>query len=320
MYVLKDVLIIFLFAIVIASAVSPFAAWFERRGLPRVLGVLLLYLVVFGGFGVVSSLVIPSIARDVIQLTSVFPKIAQTVTTSLDTVQRESPKYFDFVGEIQNILDVLSTYLQQFSQSAVGLVVSVFGGVASFAAIIVISFYLSAMKNGIEMFLKSVVPSEYHTYAIDLWKRSEIKVGRWLQGQILLSLLVGLAVYVGLSLMNIKFALVFGILSMLLEIVPVAGPVLAAIPGVLMAFIQSPTMGLWVIVFYTAVQQTESHLLVPVVLGRAIGLNPVVVIMALLIGSQLAGIPGAILSVPMATIVVEILNDMSVGHENEKST
>lgn len=316
LYLLKDVLIIFAFAIVIASAVSPFVTWFEMRGLPRVLGVLLLYLMVFSVIVIVSSLLIPSISSDLLQLTTVFPKIIETVSTSLDVVQKESPKYFDFVGEIQNILDVFSSYLQQFSQSAVGLVVGIFGGVASFAAIIVISFYLSVMKDGIQMFLKSVVPREYETYAMDLWRRSELKVGRWLQGQLLLGLIVGLVVYVGLSLMDIRFALVFGILSMLLEIVPVAGPVLAAIPGVFIAFLQNPTLGLWVLLFYVVVQQLENHLLVPLVLGKTVGLNPVAVLMSLLIGGKLAGIPGAILAVPVATIIVEILDDMAIHKDN----
>jgi predicted PurR-regulated permease PerM len=102
---------------------------------------------------------------------------------------------------------------------------------------------------------------------------------------------------------------------MALEIVPIAGPVLAAIPAVIIAFLQSPTLGLWVIIFYTVVQQFENHVLVPIVMGRSVGLNPVVIILALLIGGSLAGIPGAILAVPVATVIVEIINDMAKHKE-----
>jgi len=319
LYLLKEILVIFLLAIILASGIAPFANWLESKGIPRLLGVLLLYLVVFGLAIFVLSLIVPFLSQDFAQLTAVFPKVVEQVSSSLDEVQTGS-RYFDFLGEIQNILDALSTYLQQFSQSAVGLVVGIFGGVLSFLAIIVISFYLSVMKKGIESLLSSILPDKYEAYAIGLWKRSEIQVGRWLQGQLLISLLVGLLVYVGLSVMGVKFALVLGILAMLLEIVPVAGPILAALPAIGLAFLQSPTLGIWVIVLYTVIQQVESHVILPLVLGKTTGLNPVAVIMALLIGAQLAGIVGAILAVPIATIIVEVINDMARNKELRRAS
>jgi predicted PurR-regulated permease PerM len=98
---------------------------------------------------------------------------------------------------------------------------------------------------------------------------------------------------------------------MLLEIVPIAGPVLAAIPAILVAFIQAPSLGLYVLIMWVVIQQTENHLLVPLVLGKSTGMNPIVVILAILIGAELAGIVGALLGVPVATIIVELLDDMA---------
>ncbi|MEK7125058.1 MAG: AI-2E family transporter [Patescibacteria group bacterium] len=315
LYLLKDILVVLLFAIIIASAVSPFANWLESKKFPRLLSVLMLYLMIFGAVILLVSLVVPFVSSDLVQLTSIFPKIVDKVSSSLDVVQQGSPRYFDFLSEVQNLLDLFSNYLQQISQSAISLLISVFGGMFSFVAIIVISFYLSVMKKGVEAFLESVVPRRYEDYAVDLWQRAETKVGRWLQGQLLLALVVGLVVYVGLSLMGMKFALVFGMLAMLLEIVPVAGPVLAAIPAIFLAFIENPTLGIWVLVFYIVVQQLENHILVPIVLGKTTGLNPVVVIIALLVGANLAGIAGAILSVPLATVLVEVLDDIAKHKE-----
>lgn len=318
LYLLKDVALIFLFAIVIASAISPFANWIGEKGFPRLLGVLLLYFVVIGLLVLVLSLVVPYLAQEATQLSSALPKFVAQVSSSLEKAQQSSPRYLDFLGEVQNMFDGISSYFQQASQSVVGFVVSMFGGIFSFIAIIIISFYLTVMKKGIETFLGSVIPEKYEDYVNDLWKRSEIKVGRWLQGQLLLSLIVGLVVYIGLSIMGIKFALALGILAMVLEIVPMVGPVLAAIPAVFLGFIQSPSLGLWLIVFYTVVQQLENHILVPLVIGRTTGLNPVVVIMSLLIGGSLAGISGMILSVPIATIIVEILDDMAKHKESKR--
>jgi predicted PurR-regulated permease PerM len=311
LYLLKDVFLVFLFALVIASAISPFANWLDEKRFPRLLGVLLLYLVIFILLVFVLSMVVPVFSDDLAQLTTTIPIFVEKVSLSLENVQQESPQYLDFISEIQNILETFSVYLQQSSQSVISLVVGIFGGVFSFIAVLVISFYLAVMKKGIESFLKAVVPKNYEAYVTGLWKRAEIKVGLWLQGQLLLALIVGLTVYIGLSLMGIKFALILGLLALALEIIPMVGPVLAAIPAIILAFMQSPSLGLWVLAFYVLVQQLENHILVPVVLGKTIGVNPVVVIVALLIGAKLAGIPGMILSVPVATIIVEIFDDLA---------
>lgn len=311
LYLLSDVVMILLLSVVIASAVQPFVSWFQKRGAPRLLGVLVLYMLVLGAVVALSSLVLPSVLADLSNLTTYLPKVTQQISTSLDSVQEGAPKYFDFVSEIQNILEVLAGYLQQFSQSALNLAVSTFGGFFSFIAVLVLSFYLSVMKDGVPNFLAAVVPERYEEYVNDLWRRVELKVGYWLQGQLLLALIVGLLVYVGLVLLGVKFALVFAIIAMALEILPVAGPVLAAIPAILMAFIQDPTLGLWVLIMWTVIQQTENHVLVPLVLGKTTGLNPVVVMLSILIGWKLAGVVGALLGVPIATIVVEILDDMA---------
>lgn len=318
LYLLKDVFIIFLFAIIIASAISPFANWLEEKGFPRLLGVLVLFLIVLALVGFLLSLIVPFISQEVNQLLTTLPETLSKISTSLEQAQAGAPQYLDFVSEIQNILETLSTYLQQSAQSIVGLVVSIFGGVTSFIAIVIISFYLSVTKNGIQNFLGSIIPEKYEAYAIGLWKRSETKVGRWLQGQLLLGLVVGLVVYVGLSLMGIKYALIFALLAAVLEIVPIVGPVLAAIPPVFLAFLQAPSLGLWVILFYVVVQQLENHVLVPLVLGKTIGLNPVVIIISLLMGQQLAGIPGMILSVPVATVIVELLDDFARHKESRR--
>ncbi|MEK7217662.1 MAG: AI-2E family transporter [Patescibacteria group bacterium] len=318
LYILKDVVIIFLFALVIASGISPFANWLDERGFPRVVGVLALYMIVLGLAVFVLSLVVPYISDDINRLISVLPKVVESVSSSLDIAQQSSPQYLDFLGEIQNILSSFSSYLQQASQSVVGLIVSVFGGLFSFVAILIISFYLSVTRKGVESFLGSVVPEKYENYVISLWKRTEIKVGKWLQGQMLLGLIVGLATYIGLSLLNVKFALLLSLLMMVLELVPMVGPVVSAIPAVILAFLQSPVLGFWVLVLYIVVQQLENHILVPIILGRTLNLNPVVILIALLVGQTLAGIPGMILAVPISTIIVEMLDDVARQKESRK--
>jgi predicted PurR-regulated permease PerM len=125
-----------------------------------------------------------------------------------------------------------------------------------------------------------------------------------------LAVLVGVLVYVGLSLLNIKYALLLGIISGILELFPYIGPVLAAIPGVILGFLQAPILGLWVLIVYLVIQQIESYVIAPLVMGKVVSLNPIVVILALLIGEKLGGILGMVLSVPLAAVFAELMRDM----------
>jgi len=320
LYLVRDVIVILFFAIIIASAIGPFASWLESKKLPRLLGVLILYVAFFGLIIFLLSLVVPFVAAELSQLTGALPDFVSSLSGALEEAQQTtSSRYFDFFSEIQNLLDSFSQFLFAYSQSAFSLIINIFGGALSFIAIIIISFYLAVMKRGIIGFITSVIPEKYEQYVISLWRRAEFKVGRWLQGQLLLALSVGLMVFVGLSMMNVKYALLLGILAMILEIVPIVGPVISAVPGVILAFSQSPTLGLWVLVFYIAVQQIENHIFTPLILGKTVGLNPVVVIIALLIGGKIAGILGILLAVPVAVIIVEILDDLAKQKESRRS-
>lgn len=320
LYLVRDVLVVLFFAIIIASAIGPFGDWLDKKKIPRLLGILILYLAFFGLLVFLLSLIVPSLAFELSQLTKTLPEFVSDISGALEKAQqRDAGRYFDFLSEIQNQLDAFSQFLAISSQSVINLIVNIFGGVLSTIAVIVISFYLSVMRRGILDFIQSTVPEKHETYVISLWKRTEYKVGRWFQGQLLLALTVGLAVFIGLSLLNVKYALLLGILAMVLEIVPIVGPVIAAIPAIIIAFFQSPTLGLWVLGFYVGVQQLENHILAPMILGKTVGLNPITVIIALLIGGKVAGILGIIIAVPVAVIIVEILDDLAKQKESRRA-
>lgn len=316
-YLLRDVIMILFFGIMIASAVSPFANWMESKKIPRLLGVIVLYVVFFGLVGFFLSLVIPVISLEINQLAQSLPRIFAGVNSALETAQ--SSGYLSFVNDIQSLLDSFSQFLRVSSTSILNLIVNIFGGIISFIAIIIISFYFSFMKQGVSSFFRSVLPDKYEEYVISLWKRAELKVGRWFQGQLLLALSVGLVVFVGLSLFNVKYALLLGITAMVFEIVPIVGPVISAIPAVLFAFAQSTSLGVGVLVFYIVVQQLENHVLTPLILGKTLGLNPVTVVIALLIGGKLAGILGVLLAVPVAVVIVEIIEDVVEERHRRKA-
>ncbi|MEK7560510.1 MAG: AI-2E family transporter, partial [Patescibacteria group bacterium] len=196
------------------------------------------------------------------------------------------------------------------------VVSGIFGGIFTFLLVVVISFYLAIQQRGIENFLRLIAPVKYEAYLIDLWERSQKQLGRWLRAQILLGAIVGLAIFIGLTILGMEHALLFAIMAAVFEIIPVAGPLLASIPPLIAAFLSDYTLGLMILALYVGVQQLESHVIVPLIIRRSVGLNPLVVVLALLIGGKLGGIFGILLSVPIAAVAVELIKDWDKKKRN----
>lgn len=309
-YLIKNIIILFLFALIIASAIAPIVNCLEKIKIPRVIGTLLVYIIVIGILALIVYLIIPSIARDVKSLASTFPQYIEKISDKFDAIKNISSRYQAVVNRIQDSLEELGNFLKGKTTSVLATAFGIFGGIFSFILILIISFYISVLKKGVQRTLTAVIPIHYRDRVLDLWERAQKKFGRWLQGQVALGLIVGILVYIGLSLLNIKFALLLAVVAGLLEIFPYIGPVLAGIPAIIIGFLQAPILGLWVFVLYVVIQQLENYVITPLVIGRVVGLNPIIVILALLIGGQLGGILGMILAVPLAAVFAEFLKDM----------
>jgi predicted PurR-regulated permease PerM len=188
---------------------------------------------------------------------------------------------------------------------------TVFGGALSFVLIVVISFYLSVQEDGVRDFLKIITPVKSQKYVTDLWRRSQLKIGYWMQGQLLLAVLIGVLVYLGLVVLGVKHALLLAVMAAAFELIPVFGPILAAIPAIVVSSVDGGvTAGLLVTGLYLIIQQFENHLIYPVVVKKIVGISPIVVILALFIGAKLAGFLGALLSVPLSAALMEFVNDV----------
>ncbi|MDP3934732.1 MAG: AI-2E family transporter [Candidatus Giovannonibacteria bacterium] len=309
---LRDFMAVMLLSIVIASAIEPANHFFARYKIPRVLSVIFIYLATFLIFALVFYLIIPPLFGDILEFLSALPTYIEGAVGprgSLFLLFPEIPKEFNEI--IKQVAVSLEKYVADVTPGLFSAGTALFGGVVSFVLLIVISFYLSVQEHGIENFLRIVTPLENEDYILDLWQRSQRKIGRWLQGQILLGVLVGVMVFLGLTILNVKYAISLAILAAMFEIIPVFGPVMAAIPAVAIAFIQSPVSGLMVLGLFVIVQQFENHLIYPLVVRKTIGVPPLLVVISLVIGGTLGGFFGIILSVPIAAVLVEFLNDIA---------
>lgn len=308
-YLVRDILIILFLAVIIASTVSLFAGVLEKRRIPRLFGVLLIYLSVAGALVLIFYFMVPSIIDEIKQLAVVLPDYYESVSKQIfRTTSGISP---DYAKNAQDVLLGFGDQIKELTSGAFNIVSALFGGVVSLIAVVVISFYLSIQKKGVEDFLRLVTPYDQEEYALDLWHRVEKKLGKWMQGQLILGLILGISVFIGLTIIGVPYAILLGLIAGIFEIVPIAGPIFSAVLGVSVAILISPFLALLTLIFYIIIQQVENHILVPILMQKTTGLNPVVVIVALLAGAKLGGVIGMLIAVPLATIVSELLDDFA---------
>lgn len=308
-FYLRQIIAALLFAVVVASAIEPGVRWLQRYRVPRILAVLMIYLVAISVLAGAIYLVVPALADEFSAFLDSFPRYQRILIRELRSFQ-DLPFFSLFSEDAESIILNPPFDLRTAGSSALDVIFSVFGGIFSAVILVVVSFYLASQEKGIEYFLRMVTPLRDEEYVLDLWSRSQAKIGQWLRGQILLGLIVGVLVFLALTLLGIRYALSLAILAAIFELIPVIGPILSAVPAVFFGFLSSPFLGLTVAVVYTIIQQTESHLIVPLVMRRTVGLNPLIVVIALLVGATLGGILGMFLAVPIAAIVVELLMDI----------
>ena len=309
-YRLSDLILVILTSIVVASCVEPATKWFMRRKIPRIPSVLIVYILFFSLFAGMFYFFLPPLLQDSSQF---FASL---------------PQYLDFLDKWNpwpNVLDynlILKDMISRFvpaASASVGTATSgniaqaftgIFHSVLNFILVLVLSFYFAVQEKGIENFLKIIVPPKNEKYVIDLWYRSQNKIGKWIQGQILLGVMVGALVYLGLLILGVKQAFLLAFITAVFELIPVFGPTLSAVPAVMIGFTTSASLGFMTMALYVIVQQFENHLIYPVVVRKVIGVPPILVILALLVGIQLGGFMGLILSVPFAAILMELVNDL----------
>ncbi|MCK5085786.1 AI-2E family transporter, partial [Candidatus Parcubacteria bacterium] len=219
----------------------------------------------------------------------------------------------------QNILFEASKALKDITSNIIVGVLSLLGGILSAILMLVISFYLVVEKDGVEKFVQTIIPAESRPQALRIIKKVEVKLGKWFMGQLFLGFVVGLLSFIGLTILGVPYALVLAIIAGAMELIPYIGPTLSSIPAIIIAFTISPILAILVFALYFIIQQLENYLLVPKVMERSVGLHPVVIIIAMLIGGQIAGVLGIILAIPVTTIASIVLEDIYSHKEEENS-
>lgn len=315
---LRNIVLDVVTAVVIASAIEPGVRALTRNKIPRILAVIIIYLLLFSVFFGLFYFFLPSVLEDFATFLAALPIYLETFTRAgafdayaniLGIPAPSAISTSDIMTSIKSVFDISGTFGNAFSAFA-----RVFGGVFSFILIVVFSFYFAVLETGVDDFLRVIAPARHRTYVLDLWRRSQHKIGLWMQGQLILALIMGVLVYLGLTILGVKHALLLAVVAAICEIIPVFGPIMAAVPAVMVGFVDGGvTVGATIVVLYVIFQQFENHLIYPNVVTRIVGVPPLLVILALIVGAELAGFLGVLLSVPIAAVIQELVRDLQSG-------
>ncbi len=310
---LQGILLQVLIAIIVSAGLSPLVEWLRGKGVPRPASVLLIYLsflLALAGLGVVIA---PLVAQEVQNLIAQAPVYGDTALRSLQGFQRQFPFLPPLdkaaADQLRNLGNQLGTLTTQAAR-LIGLALSIVSGVLAAILTLLITFYLLVDGWRIRNFTLSFVPADQRERARNITDRIGHRMGGWLLGQVTLSASIGLASYIGLTILGVNNSVLLAVIAAVGEVVPLIGPIISAIPAVIIAFTQSPVKALLVIALYIVIQQLENNILAPRIMSRAVKLHPLAVVLAILIGGQLLGIVGALVAVPTTTALAVILNEV----------
>ncbi|KAF0197461.1 MAG: Uncharacterized protein FD169_443 [Bacillota bacterium] len=306
----------FVLAVFLAYLLNPLVDFFESRRIPRVLGIFMIYLAAGALIALGITYTIPRILVEINKLSERLPEFTQLFTQVLADMQERfqranlPPVFQNLIEQnIQRTQDRLLLVLDH----TVDALLETLGRV--FVALLtpILAFYILKDVDVLKRTITNLMPGKHRRKLLAWLSKIDGTLGSWIRGQLLIAFMVGVLSTIGLSLIRLEFAVLLGVLAGMLDVIPYFGPIIGGIPPVIVGLLVSPAMGLKALVVIIVVQQIESNLITPQILGHSVGLHPLLVIFALLLGGELGGLAGLVLSVPVAAMIKATLEHIAAG-------
>lgn len=295
LWTVRDILFSLLIGFILMSALRPGVHYLMKKNFTRPFAVFIVYIAFVLVFLLLISLIIPPIIIETSSLIRSFPLILENISPQLST-------YLD----VRNISGILPNVTNN--------IFSIITGVFSNALFVVTTLFFGLYFLLEERLLEDVAcrycPDDQIEKITNILRKSEERMASWFWGEITLMTVVGLMTFIGLNILGIKYALPLAVLAGLLEIVPNIGPTISAIPAVIIGLSTSYFSGFSVMALYLIIQQLENSLIVPYIMKRAVGLNPILTLIALLVGGRIGGVLGVLLSIPLVLFIETILAEV----------
>jgi len=318
LFIIRDIIAIVFVSIILAAALNPTIDRFAQKKIPRGVTIGATYLLVIGLLGGVIYFIIPPMVGQLKQLADQLPTYFNYFTEITNNLANIGTN--DLAGGSQQNINAVANFLNNFSSNIFDTTRGFVSGFTALLTVFVLTLYLLLDEDGIKKFFIALLPIQQKNQIQAIAHKVGMGLGAWFRGQLFLGLMIGIVVYTGLLIMDIPYALTLAILAGILELIPIIGPIISAIPAILIALSLSPTTALIVAIFYILVQELENKFLVPKVMQRTVGLHPVTIIIVLLIGAKLMGLLGILLAVPMTTMIYIVLKEWSTLTPAKKAT
>lgn len=311
LYTVRIILPPFVLAIVLAYLLNPLVTNLEKKGFDRTLAILVVYATVLVTLTFVIVYAFPLIAKEIDRFSKTVPvltvQIQESITNFYETYQK-----IQIPESLRQVIDDTISSMEQFLISSLDAlaerVIGIFSGMIIILISPILAFYFLKDKNIFVERIMGLFPIMLRRELAQLWKEIDRVLTKFIRGHLLVALLVGLMMALGLTIIDVPFAILLGIISGLLDLIPYFGPVLGTLPAFIMALLDSPIKAFYVLILMIIVQQIESNILSPKILGESVGLHPLTVIFVVLAGGHLFGFLGLLIAVPITAVTRIIVN------------
>jgi predicted PurR-regulated permease PerM len=295
----QDVLFLLTLAILLATAIEPLVNRLRRGPFTRGSGVLVVYTLIVVAIGLPAYVIVPSVLSQAASFTEALPDRLQQLRPYAENLQPRPVQGFA-VGVVDSAIQSVQTPPRPAQDEIVQAGATAAHTLLGFVSVFVLAYYWLVERALIKRVILRTVPVRHARGVNVVWMEVEEKLGGWVRGQLILMLAIGVMASIGYALIGLPNPILLGVAAGLFEIIPMIGPFLAFAPAVLVALALDPTRALFVVGYALVIQQLESNVLVPRVMGHTVGVSPLTVLLGILVGGTLAGLPGAFLAVPLA--------------------
>lgn len=303
---LKSILNPFILAILFAYLLNPLVNFVQNKKIfSRLFSVIIVYILLFSLMIIIGWSIIPALVVEMRKLIIELPNYTKQLQNIIFQFKESNlsrlPDAFSNIFD-SNIIKIQEVVINSFTK-IIEVIASFFSKIVNIVMIPVLTFYFLKDKDFFKAKLIYLIPKRWKSKILEVAKDSDRVIGRFLRGRIILCIYVGIFTALGLNILKINYAIVIGLVAGIFDIIPYFGPVIGAIPAIIIAFLQEPIKVIYVIVWLFIVQQIEGDIIAPKVIGSSVGLHPVTIILALLAGGTFFGIVGMILAVPFVAII-----------------
>ncbi len=306
LYKVKTILLPFIFAFFLAYLLNPLVEFVEKKKVPRVFAIFVVYTIVFTLFTGIVVFGVPVLLEELNKLIQAIPILSAEIHKIISSFETE---YSNFalpqavkIAVSESIHDMESG-LVDIVRSGTDAVFQLFSYIVSFIVAPVFAFYIlkdfRRIKNSFEM----TIPRKYRSDVMAVVRDVDDIISGFIRGHLTISAVVGTLTGIGMYLIGADFAVIIGFIAAVAELIPYLGPFIAAVPAISLSLLVSKKTALYAVAVIVIVQQLENSVISPKILGHNLGLHPLIIIFALLSGGKLLGFAGLLLGVPLAAVL-----------------